>query len=810
VPDETRTQAPDAPPEGGTRTFGTPDGTGTFAPPALTGADAPAPTIPGYEVMEAVGSGGMGRVYRARQLATNRVVAVKLILAGEFAGAATRDRFRAEIETTAKLSHPHIVQLFEAGEAGGRAFLSCEFMAGGSLAARLDGTPWGADRAARLLVPLARAVAHAHAAGIVHRDLKPANILLAADGTPKVGDFGIAKQLDSDSATHTGAILGTPSYMPPEQAGSAKAVGPTADVYALGAILYELLTGRPPFKGADFVATIDLVRTQEPVPPHVLQPKVPRDAETICLKCLQKDPAKRYASATEFADDLERFLTNRPIVARPVGSVERAWRWCRRNPAVAGLLAAVLLVLTTGAAVAWMLAARAATERADARTARGAADDEQQKARDERARAEAARDEAEDLLYAGQVYQANVAANEYRTERLVQLLDAARPKPGEKDRRGWEWHYLQRLTRTWSTETELELGVPAQPGGLWAWTFSPDRTRAAVAAVGDFGYLHVPNGVFDTATGRRVRDLAELRGDRAAAHIAALHPSPAVAPDLTFAARPEWVVAEGRRGPGGVGPGAPLFRHRVKLHDLRGAEPHPPETVFEELDGHVALHVATGGGRVVAVVSDDPAVRFGPPVQPRIEIWERAAPAPRRTPIPLSNVNTYVAAVAPDARTAVVSGIDAADAGKGTPAMRWVELWDLTAQPVGRRRLTLGTEASDYSFNAQYSAGGTALAVNEPGPCACTTPAPARRWAAGRCRRKRATSSCSRRSATTEGASRSSARAARSWSVPASATRASSSAAVSPSPTATRTASGARARSGSRSSRTRCSTPGPR
>lgn len=234
MPDETSAHTP-APPAG-TPTFGPPaDVTGELIPPVGTDAVTKGPeefarlldalpagaTVPGYEVLESIGSGGMGRVFRARQLAANRVVAVKLILAGEFASQSARDRFKAEIETTAKLSHPHIVQLYEAGEADGRAFLSVEFMPGGSLAARLDGTPWDAKRAARLLVPLAKAVAHAHATGIVHRDLKPANILLAADGAPKVADFGIAKQLGSDSHTHTGAVLGTPSYMPPEQAGSA-------------------------------------------------------------------------------------------------------------------------------------------------------------------------------------------------------------------------------------------------------------------------------------------------------------------------------------------------------------------------------------------------------------------------------------------------------------------------------------------------------------------------------------------------------------------------------------------------------------
>jgi serine/threonine protein kinase/tetratricopeptide (TPR) repeat protein len=326
--------------------------------PELRGGPAqrtpgPLPHVPGYEVLGELGRGGMGVVYKARHVRLDRVVALKMILAGAYAGAQECDRFRAEAQSAARLQHPHIVQIHEVGEHDGRPYLTLEFVDGGSLAQRLTGAPFPAAQAAPLVHCLARAVQHAHERGVVHRDLKPANILLTAEGVPKITDFGLARRLDGDAAeTRTGAILGTPCYMAPEQAaGRAGAAGTPADVYGLGAILYELLTGRPPFLAATALETLELVRDQEPVPPRRLQPRVPRDLETICLKCLQKDPGKRYASAAELAQDLERFLSGRSVRARPTPRWERALKWARRRPAVAGLLAvsglaAILLMVT--------------------------------------------------------------------------------------------------------------------------------------------------------------------------------------------------------------------------------------------------------------------------------------------------------------------------------------------------------------------------------------------------------------------------------------------------------------------------------
>jgi serine/threonine-protein kinase len=310
------------------------------------------PQVHGYEVLGELGKGGMGVVYQARHCKLGRLVALKMIKAGANAEAEDLQRFRGEAEAVARLQHRHIVQVFEVGEHQGTPYCALEFCGGGSLEKKLAGTPLPPFDAARLVQQLAEGVAAAHAKEIIHRDLKPANVLLAEDGTPKVTDFGLAKRLDTDvRLTQSGAVMGSPPYMPPEQARGGR-TGPLADVYALGATLYELLTGRPPFKAATVMDTLLQVINEEPVPPARLNPRVPRDLETICLKCLHKDPLRRYGSASALAEDLGQFLAGLPINGRPVGRVERTWKWMRRHPAAAALIAALVLLVTGSSAVA--------------------------------------------------------------------------------------------------------------------------------------------------------------------------------------------------------------------------------------------------------------------------------------------------------------------------------------------------------------------------------------------------------------------------------------------------------------------------
>jgi WD40 repeat protein/tRNA A-37 threonylcarbamoyl transferase component Bud32 len=464
----------------------------TLAEDGLTSCPPMPRALGGYALLEELGQGGMGVVYKAQQKNPSRLVALKVIRAGQFASEADRLRFRNEADVIAHLDHPHIVPIYEVGEAEGVHYFSMKLMEGGTLGRQGSGARGQESgvrkerqqRAAEVLVKVARAVHHAHQHGILHRDLKPGNILLDSRSEPHVSDFGLAKPVESDdAATASQTIAGTAPYMAPEQANAEKRLTTAADIYGLGATLYELLTGRPPFQGSTPLDTLIQVREQEPVRPRVVDPRIDADLETICLKCLEKNPAKRYASAEELARDLERWLAGEPIQARRSGRVERLAKWCRRRPAAAsliGVIAASIVGFLALAGFLWQNAELRAeavqdlqvaeTKKKDAEAKRQKAEERKQeaekrvraleqiakdinikvealrqRAEQEQARATKAGERADGVLYAADMQFAHAAWESEEIPRMVQLLEAHRPVAGQSDRRGFEWHYLWRL-----------------------------------------------------------------------------------------------------------------------------------------------------------------------------------------------------------------------------------------------------------------------------------------------------------------------------------------------------------------------------
>jgi formylglycine-generating enzyme required for sulfatase activity len=399
-------------------TAGTPAGPASETHSVSPPSGRPFPALPGYEVLGELGHGGMGVVYRARPLGANRLVALKMIRAVEHASPTERLRFQIETEAVARLQHPNIVQLHEVGEVSGQPFFSLEFCDGGTLAEQLKKQRPTPNEAARLIETVARAMHYAHLRGVVHRDLKPGNVLLAGgERVPKIADFGLAKRIDADArdVSQSGAIMGTAAYMAPEQAaGKVRDTGPAADLYALGALLYECLAGRPPFEGPQHVVLLSVLN-DEPAPPSRVGGKVPADLETICLKCLSKEPAKRYASAEELANDLRRFQGGEPIRARPVGALERTWKWARRRPALAALLGVVLLALVSLA----VLSGNLVVARNDAEEKRQDAEHKEQLARKEADKARKAHD------FLASIFDQSELEKQQGTYSPFQLLDRA-------------------------------------------------------------------------------------------------------------------------------------------------------------------------------------------------------------------------------------------------------------------------------------------------------------------------------------------------------------------------------------------------
>lgn len=480
---------------------------GTAEPDSLAEAVSPSPGSPrpsdgrgargeglrffgDYELLEEIARGGMGVVYKARQKSLGRVVAVKMLLFGDQSGKEQAQRFRAEAALAASLQHPNIVAIHEVNAHEGQPFFVMDFIEGQSLArmnaeCEVRNAEW-IHRAARYAKIVAEAIHYAHERGILQRDLKPSNVLIDPFDQPRVTDFGLAKRLHHDSElTLSGQVLGSPNYMPPEQAAAKRGlVGRRSDVYSLGAILYHLLTGRPPFVGETLTDTLHSVLNTEPIPPRLLNPSVPRDLETLCLKCLEKEPARRYQTAEALAEDLDRFLRSEPIQARPVGQAEKLWRWCRRKPVVASLGAATLFLL-----LAVAVGSPIAIYRVNA----------------ERQRAERGELAALQKAYASDMNLIPRALEMNNRGRALELLNRYRPgtnsefripNPQRQDLRGWEWRYL------WS-QCQSDAESVFFKGESWATALSVSCDGALLAV----GRMATGVSVFELATRRPVAHL---------------------------------------------------------------------------------------------------------------------------------------------------------------------------------------------------------------------------------------------------------------------------------------------------------------
>jgi WD40 repeat protein/predicted Ser/Thr protein kinase len=455
-------------------------------------------TFGDFVLLRVLGRGGMGVVYKARQRSLNRTVAVKMIRAGLWAGDEEVRRFRNEAEAVANLDHPRIVTIHEIGEHDGQHYFSMKLVDGPSLAEVLPRYAADPRAAARLVAEVARALHHAHMRGILHRDLKPSNIVLDGEGRAHVTDFGLAKRLKGDGGlSASGAVVGTPSYMSPEQASGRKGLVTTAaDVYGLGAVLYACLTGRPPFRGESAVEILEQVRDRPPERPGLVNPRTPRDLETVCLKCLEKDARRRYDSAAALADDLERWLRGEPVLARPVGRAGALARWCRRNPALAALAATVWGLLVTIAAISTVSAVRVRREADRAEAARLRAEDKGRAEADARreadeanARLRAARDDLRRKLYAARTSLTIAAWDAGDSGRARKLFELGAAESDTSDLRGWEWDYLRNVIYE---EVFTYREHDREVSGL---AFSPDGRRLASVQWG--GVVKV----WDPATG---------------------------------------------------------------------------------------------------------------------------------------------------------------------------------------------------------------------------------------------------------------------------------------------------------------------
>jgi|GEM_PF-569431 serine/threonine protein kinase/WD40 repeat protein len=469
-----------------------------------------------YELTDVIGHGGMGIVYKAKQTSANRMVAVKMIRSAQLASKDELRRFQREIEAAAGLDHPNIVPIYQVGEANGQPYFSMALVNGPTLASRASVSPLETDEAVSIVRDASNAIHYAHEKGIIHRDLKPANLMLTHKGELKITDFGLAKHVDrEEDHTATGSVLGTPSYMAPEQAsGENNRIGAATDVYSLGAILYFLLTGRPPFQSANVIDTILQVLNDEPVSVRQLNPTIPRDLETVVLKCLHKDPAKRYDTAEQLSQELDRVLNHVPVLARPVSTTERAWRWCRRNRTTATLITTSTVLLLALLVISAIDYSRQIDLKNQANQSRITAEVNEARVTGEKERADSnaiqaransklaqqQRELAEQRLYVVSMTQAHAAWNSANIRRQQELLNRYLPAAGEPDRRLFEWHYLLRLGKGYSMQIPFA-------GPTWDACYSPDGKLLAAAGTGETSV-----GIWDASSGELLHELQTPSG----------------------------------------------------------------------------------------------------------------------------------------------------------------------------------------------------------------------------------------------------------------------------------------------------------
>src|SRR5579871_1594354 len=706
----------------------------------MTVPGAPPARVGEYEILDEVGRGGMGVVYRGRHLKLQRTVALKMLLGGPYAHHDERARFRAEAEAVARLQHPGIVQIYEVGEHVveadvARPYFTLEFVEGGNLSTLMAGRPQPPRQAAALLEALARAAHYAHQHGIVHRDLKPSNVLLTADGQPKICDFGVAKFLTgSDIKTLSGTLVGTAEYMAPEQASGRDTVGPAADIYALGAILYTALTGRPPFQGTSALHTLEQVRQQEPVPPRRLQPHVPRDLDTICLKCLEKEPGKRYPSALALADDLQRLLADEPIKARPASLGERCARWIRHNKAVAFALTAVTGILAVATTMSTTAAVQKEAERQKATKAEAVALAAQGRAESAQQLAEQRRELAIRNLYLAKTNLTGMTLDVPGSiSQVTQLLHDWRGLKAQDDPRGWEWFYCQTLAsraqltlrghaadasalawspdgrrlasagfddtiRFWDATTGQQILCSAAPWGILSLSWSPDGRCVASANWSDKSV-----GLWDPATGKEVRSRLQ-------------HPnflqSVAYSPDglrLAAAERGERIIIWDLRA------GKPVFALPGNCVEFTSACWSPDgRRLATSVPGNMVKIWDTDSGKEVGklegVRGEVSSVRWSPDGRKlatatwskNLQIWDAATYTAIRA-LPDSLVEGFEGAIcwSPDSSRVAAAGHDLA-----------VRVWDADS---GELLLTLWGHTGSHLAVVSWSPDGTRLASAERG-----------------------------------------------------------------------------------------------